>query len=948
MRVGKRGISAIVATVMIMLITVAAVTIVWSVLIPMINDNMNLEGESVQLDVVGESGYTAYDPNSGLVSVQVERGSDDETIDEIEIIISFEGTTVITTVPAPEPGQLRTYTINVASQVAIYGEPYSVTVAPIYLGGEVGSASSSEEIPEGTVQDDGEVYHPEGGSGSLPLGPFENVCSSLNNNVTSIISYLHQDPTTNIILEEGAQLREDDYFVISNNGGKVLKVRQIYNFTGSDYSKDTVKFQDYITDIVYSVIFTSEGHGQVIINGKTYLVDFYGGWDSELNYITVRRALSNNETETYYCGDIQVEDMCDSLDFINVTATIAYLHQDPTTNIILEEGAQLREDDFFVISPDGGEILEVIQIYNFTGSDYSKDQVKFKNYFHGDIYSVEFTSEGHGNVNINGRAYLVDLYGGWDDELNYITVNKYPYNVTETFYCGGDVSEPSDCTLGPELILNGNFNDWNGWEFGDSWNMSDGVAKKMVDSYGKLKQNINLQAGKTYRVEWDYLSGGGYVFPELGGSGASVKVLRDKPGHYLSDLTALAGNSYFALSAEGSRASTSTHDKISLREVIGELTTPELVTNGNFDNGSSGWTVGNGIIVSSENARLNVFSGFLSQDIGAEAGKLYQVSLTATRLYGVNLYVGIGDNVFRVKNGEQSFLITADNNGDDLVIYNDGGLSGAYAFVDDVRVREDTCGGSVDEIPTELTLKVIQIYNQTGSNPSMDRIRFLRSDGVIYEATITSEGIANLNYLGISYDLTYTGSTITLNNQIYSEEDVIDLSSNVSICTDTDGGIDYDVRGTISVNGLYVTRDSCHNITAPCEDGQICQRLQEFHCVGSEYFLTNYDDCPNGCLDGGCVEDGCIRDEMQIKQITEGTTVNLVDIYFNVVDVSINPTHTIVVYDSSLGNGTMSLSENYTYSDTIYGYYNNSSYTAQLVTATSTTATIAVTKEGTC
>ena len=36
----KRGISAIVATVLIILITVAAVTIIWAAIIPMINDQL--------------------------------------------------------------------------------------------------------------------------------------------------------------------------------------------------------------------------------------------------------------------------------------------------------------------------------------------------------------------------------------------------------------------------------------------------------------------------------------------------------------------------------------------------------------------------------------------------------------------------------------------------------------------------------------------------------------------------------------------------------------------------------------------------------------------------------------------------------------------------------------------------------------------------------------------
>ena len=41
----KKGISAIVATVLIILITVAAVTIIWAAIIPMINDNISTQYE---------------------------------------------------------------------------------------------------------------------------------------------------------------------------------------------------------------------------------------------------------------------------------------------------------------------------------------------------------------------------------------------------------------------------------------------------------------------------------------------------------------------------------------------------------------------------------------------------------------------------------------------------------------------------------------------------------------------------------------------------------------------------------------------------------------------------------------------------------------------------------------------------------------------------------------
>ena len=88
----KRGISAVVATVLIILITVAAVTIIWAAIIPMIKDQT--EGGTVCLDAVSQisiesaGGYTCYDSDGPEVKVQVSRGAADFELAKLQIIIS--------------------------------------------------------------------------------------------------------------------------------------------------------------------------------------------------------------------------------------------------------------------------------------------------------------------------------------------------------------------------------------------------------------------------------------------------------------------------------------------------------------------------------------------------------------------------------------------------------------------------------------------------------------------------------------------------------------------------------------------------------------------------------------------------------------------------------------------------------------------------------------------
>ena len=68
----KGGISAIVATVLIILITVAAVAIIWLAVIPMIQQSGDV---SYNADIVieTEGGYTYFDSSRGVVCVQVKR-----------------------------------------------------------------------------------------------------------------------------------------------------------------------------------------------------------------------------------------------------------------------------------------------------------------------------------------------------------------------------------------------------------------------------------------------------------------------------------------------------------------------------------------------------------------------------------------------------------------------------------------------------------------------------------------------------------------------------------------------------------------------------------------------------------------------------------------------------------------------------------------------------------
>ena len=92
MKNNKKGISTVVATVLIILITVAAVTIIWTAVVPMIKKN--LESGSACLDAIssvsieGTQGLTCKNSSDGNVKLQIARGAKDFTLEDIQVVIS--------------------------------------------------------------------------------------------------------------------------------------------------------------------------------------------------------------------------------------------------------------------------------------------------------------------------------------------------------------------------------------------------------------------------------------------------------------------------------------------------------------------------------------------------------------------------------------------------------------------------------------------------------------------------------------------------------------------------------------------------------------------------------------------------------------------------------------------------------------------------------------------
>ncbi|MFA5061324.1 MAG: hypothetical protein WC494_03345 [Candidatus Pacearchaeota archaeon] len=138
MKNNKKGVSAVIATVLIILITIAAVTIIWAAIIPMIKGL--IESGTTCLDVMKEVelGDRTCLVDNDTVTVQVVRGSTSFEWADIQVRVEDEeGNTASSYLVADEdepledlPGrnEAQTFTLNITG---LNSELVNVAIAPV-------------------------------------------------------------------------------------------------------------------------------------------------------------------------------------------------------------------------------------------------------------------------------------------------------------------------------------------------------------------------------------------------------------------------------------------------------------------------------------------------------------------------------------------------------------------------------------------------------------------------------------------------------------------------------------------------------------------------------------------------------------------------------------------------------------------------------------------------
>jgi len=148
----KRGMEALVATVLLVLITIAAVGIVWGAVMPLIKTSIETSQKCMdaKVGIDTQKGYTSYNPVTKIVSVMISRGESDVALSRIDLKITDNtGTSKIVNVTAIASNEDVTVTQNISeSPLSLKGNATYVAVIPVLtIGNGVHVCSVSQEVP---------------------------------------------------------------------------------------------------------------------------------------------------------------------------------------------------------------------------------------------------------------------------------------------------------------------------------------------------------------------------------------------------------------------------------------------------------------------------------------------------------------------------------------------------------------------------------------------------------------------------------------------------------------------------------------------------------------------------------------------------------------------------------------------------------------------------------
>ena len=106
----KRGVSEVITAVLLILLVIAAIAIIWAVVINFIGDtSSNIEGQADCITTTLELSEVKYNSTSDALSARVKRTGTEGTVSSLKFLV--EGTTANMTGTIPQVGETQTWTL---------------------------------------------------------------------------------------------------------------------------------------------------------------------------------------------------------------------------------------------------------------------------------------------------------------------------------------------------------------------------------------------------------------------------------------------------------------------------------------------------------------------------------------------------------------------------------------------------------------------------------------------------------------------------------------------------------------------------------------------------------------------------------------------------------------------------------------------------------------------
>jgi len=200
---------------------------------------------------------------------------------------------------------------------------------------------------------------------------------------------------------------------------------------------------------------------------------------------------------------------------------------------------------------------------------------------------------------------------------------------------------------------------------------------------------------------------------------------------------------------------------------------PELVTNGDFSQGGTGWTnssTGTGTFTVSSGAATIVGTdgsnrGSFSQNIGAVAGRFYKVSFNATITSGAGSFFGTGPGSGggAIVNGLNTYYIAAGASGSFFVYTNSGG---GNITLDNISVRELPGNHAFNSSGNSANFPVLSArYNLLTKTEQFDDAAWVKTNTTATATSIT-ETTAGGTHVAVQSGLTYVAADYKLTAEI--------------------------------------------------------------------------------------------------------------------------------------------------------------------------------------